>query len=733
MSFVSELQRRNVFRVAAAYLVVGWLLTEVLTTLLPELGAPDWMSRTVILLFAFGFIPVVVLSWVYEITPEGIRRESELEDDSQRSSSPAFAYAMIGIAILLTVTLAVLGARTDVDSPRTRAVNQASVAVLPFVNMSADKDNDYFSDGLTETLLHMLAQIEELQVAARTSSFAFKDRQMTAVDIAEALGVAHILEGSVQTAGTRVRITAQLIRAEDGFHVWSQNYDRELDDIFAIQDEIAGEVGNALSASLLGDSAAPALAGVGTESTDAYDLYLQAMQAQTKGSYGGLQAAENLLKGALATDPDFVDAKIQLAVNHWQQFETGLIAMDEAIGEIGAMSDQVLAARPGDTTGQAMKLYAQTITLTSTGSLDSVASVVDQYESLLARDPDNLEIRILLSRFLGVVRRHDRILAVLGEALEKDPYNARLLYELGNALLQAGQYRQARTNIRRSLEFEPAQPNAYVKLSQIDFETGDAVGHVRELLNAMRYDPRDHELPAKVAKFLYELDLVEEGDDFRDRVVAIAPTSPAAYQVDLTREIHVGDETAAIAAARRAIEDDIDERNFSYGGAVQYLMRTAAKHGNVPETEAFIEQHAPGIFDVFGDSVPPKYRVAQGASFDAWYQYLPIEEVERRGEHLLNLTREMGVDPLDDPTTRMAVQSMRGQTELATETALDEFFSRPVTADMQWRRTFAQPLYASLLDDPRIQAGLEAWEDEHAAMRIEVRQFLQSHSEEIDE
>ncbi|MDX1507737.1 MAG: tetratricopeptide repeat protein [Woeseiaceae bacterium] len=725
MSFVSELQRRNVFRVAAAYLVVGWLLTEVLTTLLPELGAPAWMSRAVILLFAFGFIPVVVLSWVYEITPDGIRRESELDDQQRRTSSPVFAYAMIGIAAVLTVALAVLGARTDVEAPRTRAVNQASVAVLPFANMSANRDNEYFSDGLTETLLHMLTQIPGLQVAARTSSFAFKDRNMTAVEIADALGVAHILEGSVQMAGARVRITAQLIRAEDGFHVWSKNYDRELDDIFAIQDEIAGEVGGLLSASLLGDKA-QTLAGVGTENTDAYDLYLQALQAQTKGSYGGLQAAENLLKGALATDPNYIDAKVQLAVNHWKQFETGLIPMDEAIGEIRAMSDQVLAARPDDTTGRAMRMYANTIRNISQGNPESIVRIIDDYEALLQEDPGNLDIRILLSRFLGVMQRHDRILAIYGEALERDPYNAQLLYELGNALLQAGQYRQARNNIRRSLEFEPAQPNAYVKLSQIDYETGDAVGHVRELLNAMQYDPRDHELPARVAKFLYELDLVEAGDDFRDRVLAIAPTSPAAYQIALVREIATGDEAAAIAAAKRAIEDDIDERNFSYGGAVQYLMRTAAKNGNVDETEAWIEQQAPGIFDVYGESVPPKYRVAQGASFDTWYQHLPLDEVKRRGEFLLELNRDIGIDPLDDPTTRMAVHSMRGETELAIGTALDEFFSRPVTADLQWRRTFAQPLYAPLLDDPRIQAGLEAWQQEHAAMREAVRDYLES-------
>ena len=398
--------------------------------------------------------------------------------------------------------------------------------------------------------------------------------------------------------------------------------------------------------------------------------------------------------------------------------------MDEAVNEIRAMTAQVLAARPDDTTGQALQLYADAISQTTAGTPASIVEIVDQFEALHQDDPTNLEIRILLSRFLGLLQRHDRMLAVYGEALEHDPYNARLLYELGNALLQAGHYGQARTNIRRSLEFEPAQPNAYVKISQIDFETGDAVGHVRELLNAMQYDPRDHELPARIAEFLYELDLVDEGDDFRDRVLAIAPTSPAAYKIALIREMSTGDQTAGIAAAQRAIVDDIEERSFSYGGAVQYLLRTAASNGNVEETEAFIEQHAPGIFDVFAESVPPKYRVVQGASFDAWYQTLPREEVERRGRYLLDLSRELGIEPLDDPGTRMAVASFEGDIELATSIALDEFFSGPVTRDMQWRQTFAQPLYAPLLEDERIQAGLREWQQQHTAMREAVSAYL---------
>ena len=264
MSIISELRRRNVFRVAAAYLVVGWLLTEVLTTILPTLGAPEWTARAVILIFAFGFIPAVVFSWFYEITPDGIKLDHEVDHENPANATRRKKVDhVVGAAIVTLIILVGLFSAQrisdDSNSPDA-SVSNASVAVLPFVNMSNDVDNEYFSDGLTETLLHMLAQIPDLKVAARTSSFAFKGQTLSIREIAAALEVAHILEGSVQRVGDNVRITAQLIRASDGFHVWSENFDRELEDIFAIQDEIAEKVGHALSESLLPGISRPQVA-----------------------------------------------------------------------------------------------------------------------------------------------------------------------------------------------------------------------------------------------------------------------------------------------------------------------------------------------------------------------------------------------------------------------------------------------------------------------------------------
>jgi heme/copper-type cytochrome/quinol oxidase subunit 2 len=205
MSLITELRRRNVFRVAAAYLVVGWLLTEVLTTILPELGAPEWTSRAVILIFVFGFVPTVVLAWFYEFGAHGLQLDHEVDrtDPDNRKASKKLEQATIAIAVVLIILVGLFSARytADVDTEIDASISGTSVAVLPFVNMSDDADNEYFSDGLTETLLHMLAQMPDLKVAARTSSFAFKGDNRSIQEIARALEVAHILEGSVQATG----------------------------------------------------------------------------------------------------------------------------------------------------------------------------------------------------------------------------------------------------------------------------------------------------------------------------------------------------------------------------------------------------------------------------------------------------------------------------------------------------------------------------------------------------
>jgi TolB-like protein/Tfp pilus assembly protein PilF len=729
MSVVAELQRRNVFRVAAAYLVVGWLLTEVLTTILPTLGAPDWTSRAVILIFAIGFIPAVVLSWFFEITPEGIKRDDEVErEDGERPKiARRLDQATVVVAVILIVVVGLFSARYTADdpSPADFVAQHASVAVLPFVNMSSDADNEYFSDGLTETLLHMLAQIPDLKVAARTSSFAFKGQNTSIQDIARSLEVAHILEGSVQRVGDRVRITAQLIRASDGFHVWSQVYDRTLDDIFGIQDEIAAEVGTALSASLLGtEDPETRLAGVATSDPDAYDLYLQARKQQATNSYGGLQAAEDLLKGALLIDPGFNDAKTELATNYLRQMETGLIDQSTALAEAIAIADQVLATQEDNPRARATSLYAKGMSLASQGDISAIPALADELKEICLDSPEELDGLILLVRTNTLLKRDEDSVPLLEKALKADPFNPALHYELGWTYLRLERWDDARVALERSLEIEPAQPNALTFLGGIALKQGDAVGYVRQMLKAIAVDPKDHELPGLTAAFLYRFEMIEEADEFRNRVLTLAPLSEVAYQIEMLRARSIGDLETSIDAARRAVEDDIDDRRFAFGGAVQHLLRTAVRQGRLEEELAWLEQQSPGILDVDAARVLPKYRTSQGVAFDALYTLLPDEELQRRLEVLLAAARVSGVDPLTNPDTRMSIFALRGETEEAIRVAIEEFFTQPVTTHPYWQEMLEQPMFATMVADPRVAEAMQRWQDEEAATRDSLQAFF---------
>lgn len=728
MSLIAELRRRNVFRVAAAYVVVGWLLTEVLTTILPELGAPEWVSRAVKLIFAFGFIPAIVLSWVYEITPDGIKREHEVVRDASITSQNAkkLDYVTIAAVVLGIVFFASFSARQSADNVTSaQSISAASVAVLPFVNMSNDVENEYFSDGLTETLLHMLAQVPELKVAARTSSFAFKHQDKTIGEIAAALGVAHVLEGSVQRVGDRVRITAQLIRAADGFHVWSEKYDRALDDIFGIQDEIAGKVGGALSVSLLGREPHTDFAGVATSSADAYDLYLQALGERDTYSFGGLKAAEALLKGALTIDSEFLDAKTELATNYLQQIETGLL--DSNIGHplIAATIAQVLEADADNLRARAIKVFVDaTVATQAGGDPQAMFDAIDELKAMAKDSPGEISPRIFLTRLYLATQQPAQAVPLLREAVALDPFNPRLHYELGSVYGALERWGEARAALNKSLEIEPTQPNALANLAGISIQTGDGLGYLQKFIKAVEVDPADFELPGIIANFLYQLELVDEADDFRRRVQAIAPTSEIAYRLELLRAIALEDEEASIASARRAIEDDVADRRFAYGGAAQYLLRRAAARGTVEEELAYLERQSPGILDMEAESVPLKHRSVQLAAFDAWYKVLPQAELNRRIDYVYSLAANFGINPDENPYIEFGALALRGDTDRATDVALERIFTQPVTRNLGWEETFEQAQYAEIVDDSRVQLAMKKWQHDEDELRERVRTWL---------
>lgn len=333
MSIVQELKRRNVFRVAAAYLIISWLILQVGEVLAPALRLPDWVNSALAFFIILGFPLAMVFAWAFELTPDGLKRQVEV--DRERSVTQATGRALNRWIIgLLTAALALAAFDRFVLAPGRnaaeieQAVRQArdasvepvepaapdgpSIAVLPFVNMSNDPEQVYFSDGISEELLNTLARYPGLRVAARTSSFQFKDKNRNVSDIARELGVSHLLEGSVRRAGERVRITAQLIEADSGFHLWSNTFDRELSDVFAIQDEISAAIGEALKITLALEGAAPEVPEAA--SVEAYETYLAGRQLLNRRGRGNIERAVTLLQSSIEKDPNYAPARAQLGI-----------------------------------------------------------------------------------------------------------------------------------------------------------------------------------------------------------------------------------------------------------------------------------------------------------------------------------------------------------------------------------------------------------------------------------
>lgn len=338
-NFFEELKRRNVFRVATAYAIAGWLIIQICTSTFPYLNLPGWLITAVIIFVAIGFPIALIFAWAFELTAEGLKKTAEVvpEKSVTKNTGKKLNRIIITSLSLLVVFLLVervFFAQSNILDTQNTEVHAASIAVLPFVNMSSDAENEYFSDGLSEELLNVLAKVEGMQVAGRTSSFKFKGRNENLSEIADELGVRYILEGSVRKDGNRVRITAQLIKADDGYHMWSDTYDRELNDIFAIQDEISKSVLNELKVRLLPEDEAE-IAKAPTQDIEAYNAYLRGTQLEISRISEDLELAIQQYKEAIRIDPTFALAYARLAIayNLIKNYGSDIENIDELVRE----------------------------------------------------------------------------------------------------------------------------------------------------------------------------------------------------------------------------------------------------------------------------------------------------------------------------------------------------------------------------------------------------------------
>jgi TolB-like protein/Flp pilus assembly protein TadD len=453
MSFLSELKRRNVIRMAGLYLVGAWLLTQVVGTVLPIFGAPDWMARSILILLAIGFIPAMMFAWIFELTPDGLKRDAEVTPNE--SIAPQTARRMERLIIaLFALALIFFGFDKFVLAPKREAtlvteavqasksvkapVSSNSIAVMPFVNMSSDKEQEYFSDGMTEEILNALANVPNLAVTARTSVFSLKGQNKDIREIGKLLGVSYVLEGSVRKAGDQVRITAQLIRADNGFHLWSETYDRKLENVFDMQAEIAGAIAKALELPL-GIGGDAALVSERSADQQAYAMYLQA-RAAYRARGDGVKKSIALYREAIKRDPKFAPAWAGLAsslvVLPWYVPEAEKAAAAAAIPEAEQAGKQALALSPN--LPQAHNALAMVYSFQWQWALAE-----QHFKQALALAPTDPDVHFQYADWLGAVGRSDEALASASKAVELDPLVPIFLNGKGNALLRQGRVSEA--------------------------------------------------------------------------------------------------------------------------------------------------------------------------------------------------------------------------------------------------------------------------------------------------
>jgi len=446
-----QLKRRNVLRAAAGYAVVAWLIIQVADTVFPVLGVPTWATTMVVILSIIGFPVTVIVSWVYQWTPAGIMTEQQA--DAAGYTEPIGIGRQIDFVIIVLLIIAVgwLAYDKTVVAPAL----ENSIAVLPFVNMSSDPEQEFFSDGMSEELLNLLAKIDGLKVIARTSSFKFKGKNEDLRIVGEALGVKTVLEGSVRKSGDQVRITAQLIDVSDGAHIWSETYDRTMTDIFEVQDNVAAAIIDALQIHV----GANPTRGRPTENTEAYTLFLK---ARTLLNAQNGRDAIVLLRRATELDPDFGEAFELLAYNYWQQGGTS-ISMAESRGLISDAASKALNINP--------------------------------------------DLALAKALFRGYGQSGQSIISALKQAWRAQPGNTMLLRPLIIELTFAGYHREAHRFAEQFVELDPLSSVAHYSLG----ETLYASGHTAEAMAPLAFAFESDNGYAKW--FLPAVHLAEKQDD----------------------------------------------------------------------------------------------------------------------------------------------------------------------------------------------------------------------------
>ncbi len=483
-NFFAELKRRNVYKVAVAYVVISWLLIQAASILLPTFEAPPWVMKALVVLLALGFVFAVFISWAFEMTPEGMKRTENVPPDEviPQWSKRKFAALIIGLAVI-AAALFVFQLSRGTRSTSAANVGNKSIAVLPFVNMSADKNDEYLSDGVSEELITALSKINGLQVKARTSSFAFKGKNEDIQKIGELLHASHLLEGSVAKSGNKLRITAQLIQASDGNHEWSDTYDRDMQDIFAVRSEVAQQVAATLKIRLLGEEKKQ-IEKKPTENLEAYNLYRQGRYYSDKLSEEDMKKAVPFFEQAVEKDPRFALAYAAIADNY-------VLAADTYISPREAFSKAKQAALKAIELDDSLAEAHASLGFVHFHYDWDWAAADKECRRAIELNPQSAQSYTIYMHYLAGIGRFDEANKFGARALELDPLSVSTHFFLGWSALFAGRNGDAIAKLSKAVELDPSNDWVRMFLGRAYLFNGMPQRAIEEMETAERLNPDD--------------------------------------------------------------------------------------------------------------------------------------------------------------------------------------------------------------------------------------------------
>jgi len=514
-SFFSELKRRNVLRAAGLYLVGAWLVVQVAGTVLPMFGAPDWLPRTIVVLLAIAFVPALIFSWAFELTPQGLRRDEDVAAEQSIAPQTGRRMDRMIIAVLVlalgyfAVDKFVLAPRRQVAennrsapavSPNDASANPKSIAVLPFENLSDDKANSYFANGIQDEILTRLAKIADLKVISRTSTLRYKSAPDNLREVGKQLGVANLLEGSVQKAGNAVHINVQLIKAATDAHLWAESYDRELQNIFGVEGEVAGAIADQLKAKLSG-AEEKAIANKPTQNAAAYDAYLRGLAMDQGASYNDVafEQAAGAYAEAVQLDPKFALAWARLAAARSYLFFNGIDPKNNSAAAVKDAADRAMALQPelGEAwIAQGSYLYRVQ------GNYSGGLHAFNEAYKRLPNSSFVLEYMAYVERRLGLWKEAE---AHYKRAAELDPRSVAIFADMGGDFLNyLRRFDEAQAALDRALEITPNNDGVIASKASLFQSEGKLDESAKQLARIPSKSSDDLVVLARVWQAIYE-------------------------------------------------------------------------------------------------------------------------------------------------------------------------------------------------------------------------------------